>query len=592
MAKKNNKIDIVIGSITDVGKVRDGNEDSLGFVETDKWRVVIVCDGMGGHAGGEVASAMTVESIKNVISNVTEEKPHVFLETALKNANTNVYNYALQNPQLQGMGTTCVLIAVDNYGKTYIAHIGDSRCYLNQNASNAFFRVTKDHSKVQEMVDAGWITPEEAEVSEQKNIITRAIGLNPDCKVDIQGPLAPKKNDVFMLCSDGLSDMVTDSIIKQIMEDKTPQQACLNLVEAANNAGGFDNITVCVVKFNESVKRTNATIPINPPKKKRKEKKDRKFNAKEIFKAVAQGGAVALIIVTIAGVGYYLKEIYPKNSLRNQNINIAKGLITSNKFNDAKNTIQEYIATSDDATNLHKKIVKKEKEYNVRQKAEKLNPNSLTQITDFVDNNRQKVSIEIIKKYKKELYEKLNKNAIRKIETTGLDSTGFIAILKNMYSPKQPPEIVLNKLIENAKKSDLLGTQKIKLNDLIKKKKLLSKITKTFPSTKSKINSGIVRLEGKITRQIEPKMKAALVKIDKYIEAGKLNEAAIEIKNIEDYSSYSTTNFSQTKSKFNLIKNWKDVIKKAPVAIKYKNISFVGYTNDQILLPILGWLIF
>jgi len=240
-----------IGSKTDVGRVRKENEDSMIFFEDDNFSVVVVCDGMGGHVGGKIASSLACETIKSAFSQSESQKVEEKIKFAVSKANEEIFNTAQERFDLIGMGTTCVLFCYNKKTKNiFIGHVGDSRCYF-LSVKDKFSQITKDHSKVQEMVDAGWISKEEAAESKKKNIITRALGLNSEVEVEITGPIVPKNGDIFLLCSDGLNDMVSDDEIAKILkENREPQITAERLVEKANKNGGKDNISVCVLLFN------------------------------------------------------------------------------------------------------------------------------------------------------------------------------------------------------------------------------------------------------------------------------------------------------------------------------------------------------
>jgi len=240
-----------IGSKTDVGRVRKENEDSMIFFEDSNFSVVAVCDGMGGHVGGKIASSLACETIKSSFLQSDSQKAEERIKFAVSKANEKIFSTTQGKIELTGMGTTCVLFCYNKKTKNiFIGHVGDSRCYL-LSEKNIFSQITKDHSKVQEMVDAGWITKKEAVESKRKNIITRALGLNSEVEVEITGPIVPKNGDRFLLCSDGLNDMVSDDEIAEILKENiNPQTAAEKLVEKANKNGGKDNISVCVLLFN------------------------------------------------------------------------------------------------------------------------------------------------------------------------------------------------------------------------------------------------------------------------------------------------------------------------------------------------------
>lgn len=225
------------GSRSDVGLVRGHNEDSF-LVQAP---LFAVCDGMGGHAAGEVASSIAVSTIAEKAPASADD---VLLGVAVEAANAAVMLGAEQGVGKPGMGCTASCCLIEE-GKMAIAHVGDSRIYLLRHGS--LVRVTHDHSYVEELVDSGQITADEARTHPSRSIITRALGSDPDMYAD-HFSLEVSNGDRVILCSDGLSSMIADSEIEALaVSSATPQQAADNLVAAALTAGGLDNVTVVVV---------------------------------------------------------------------------------------------------------------------------------------------------------------------------------------------------------------------------------------------------------------------------------------------------------------------------------------------------------
>jgi PPM family protein phosphatase len=227
-------------STTDVGRARDRNEDSVwpepGRGETTKPLIVAVADGMGGHAAGEVASTTAIRAATSVGGSAA---------VRVQAANLAVIDTAARQSRLSGMGTTLVLAMVDTDGSVEIANVGDSRAYLYSDGD--LEQVTNDHSYVAEMVQAGRMTLEEAEHHPYRSVVTRAIGLETAVDVDTH-EVTLVTGDRLLLCSDGLTSMLDDSTIAHILDSQAePAEAARSLVEAANLAGGADNITVVVV---------------------------------------------------------------------------------------------------------------------------------------------------------------------------------------------------------------------------------------------------------------------------------------------------------------------------------------------------------
>lgn len=224
-----------VGARTDVGKVREGNEDS--YMARDP--LFAVADGMGGHRGGEVASKLALDTLKKAAD------PSAALPEAVKEANRVVFRKAAADRALAGMGTT--LTAVLAQGEHLrLAHVGDSRAYLIRDGE--LQRITKDHTIVERMVEEGRITPEEAEIHPQRSILTRALGVEEDVQID-QATIEARPGDRVLLCSDGLTGMIGEDRILDILAEHgdDPQAASDALVDAANDAGGVDNITVVVI---------------------------------------------------------------------------------------------------------------------------------------------------------------------------------------------------------------------------------------------------------------------------------------------------------------------------------------------------------
>ncbi len=236
---------------SDLGKIRKQNEDFMSEFECESGRVFVVCDGLGGHAGGEIASKLAIETIKEFITNNPERITDisVLICEALKTANITILNNAKENIELKGMGTTCVMLILIK-GLAYYGNIGDSRLYLLRDGK--IKQISKDQSYVQDLVDKGIITPEQAKYQPGRNIVLQALGsdntfgpqLNP-------GGMEIFKNDKFILCSDGLSGMLSDNEILDTVEKYGFSGACEKLVEFANAKGGIDNITVQVIQIDD-----------------------------------------------------------------------------------------------------------------------------------------------------------------------------------------------------------------------------------------------------------------------------------------------------------------------------------------------------
>ena len=242
-------------SKTVIGLVRKANEDSIGSLTNiqsyNNSDVFVVCDGMGGHVGGATASQTAVSCILSYFKGSPHPNPIIALEKAISLANSEIYSISTNNSELKGMGTTCVvLLNLDN--SIYIAHVGDSRIYIN--TDNKIYRLTKDHSFVQKLVDAGQLADHEMETHPRKNELTKALGISKNVVVEVsQEPIFAKAGDKFLLCSDGLCGLVNDMTILNTLNNKSGHDAVDELIQLAENAGGNDNISadlVCVIESN------------------------------------------------------------------------------------------------------------------------------------------------------------------------------------------------------------------------------------------------------------------------------------------------------------------------------------------------------
>jgi protein phosphatase len=252
--------------LTDVGQRRDHNEDS--FLVDEAMGLFIVADGMGGHAGGGTASRLAVETIKSSVEAARAREPELFgtqsgveesplpdvLREAVEAACSKIYLTAQGDPELSGMGTTVTAALVDGRS-AFIAHVGDSRCYLLRGAR--IYQVSEDHSLVNEQLKAGAISADEAKHSRFKNIITRSVGFEQAVQVDLMG-VELEHGDVLLICCDGLSNMVEDAEILQLVQESSLDDAPARLVALANERGGDDNITVVVVRAQDL---TSAPVP-------------------------------------------------------------------------------------------------------------------------------------------------------------------------------------------------------------------------------------------------------------------------------------------------------------------------------------------
>jgi serine/threonine protein phosphatase PrpC len=294
--------------ITDKGKVRAHNEDSYGIEEsTPNGKVYVVCDGMGGHVGGATASNLAVTSILEYFRKEAYDNIFVAIDKALQFANEQIYVHTLAEPSLKGMGTTAVVLVIKN-DDCYIGHVGDSRIYLK--TENKLHRITKDHSFVQNLVDAGVITDDQAESHPQKNQILRALGHGSEVKGTVSSAVIKvQKGDVFMLCSDGLNGMIHDSIMEEMIDPDNLEVSKLNLLNAAMENGGLDNITLVLVKVLSSSHYKHSVFEsFNPGKPKSSDKINEKHAETNLFPENTatskpkpkKGNKLAIIIASVS----------------------------------------------------------------------------------------------------------------------------------------------------------------------------------------------------------------------------------------------------------------------------------------------------
>jgi serine/threonine protein phosphatase PrpC len=236
---------------TDKGCVREINEDSGRLVRpadpallATKGLLVVVADGMGGHSAGEVASQMAADIVPRVYYE-TRAEPGAALRRAVEEANRQIHEAAAEDAAKHGMGTTCTALALCG-GTAYAAHVGDSRLYMLRDSR--LYQLSEDHSAVNEMVKLGLITKEQARTHEDKNVILRALGTSPEVEVSVIEPFDVREGDRYLLCSDGLHDLVLeDEIASVLTESEDIHAAGERLITMAKERGGHDNITVGII---------------------------------------------------------------------------------------------------------------------------------------------------------------------------------------------------------------------------------------------------------------------------------------------------------------------------------------------------------
>jgi protein phosphatase len=244
---------IEAASLTDIGRQRSNNEDSYLYWEPDsdddfrrKGRLAIVADGMGGYEGGQEASRLAVETVREVYDNAFGDDPQRILSEAFESAHQNIQRFALDHPQFYGMGTTCTALSIVGH-QLHFAHVGDSRLYLIRGESIS--RLTRDHSYVGRLVESGIVRSEDAESHPQRHILTAALGSGRDVTPHIpEHPVPLEEGDILLLCTDGLWGVVGDADLACVSRSNTPAGACQKLVTMALERGGPDNITLLLLR--------------------------------------------------------------------------------------------------------------------------------------------------------------------------------------------------------------------------------------------------------------------------------------------------------------------------------------------------------
>lgn len=305
---------LLAGAATDVGMVREGNED--GFLIDDRLQLFAVADGMGGHQAGEVASATALEALRASVATGTA------LEQAVTAANSAVFEKASADEALRGMGTTLTTLSIDPDGvELLIGHVGDSRAYLIRDGE--LRQITEDHSLVEELVREGRLTPEQADVHPQRSIITRALGIDAEVSVDLV-PIDIRAGDRILLCSDGLTTMLRPSDIATILRrEPDPGRAADLLVDAANAAGGEDNITALIVEVEDDglagitgahVAHAGGAAPAPPPDVEAPaphRQRRRRGRGRTLARVILWTLPVLIILgIAVGAVGWYARHGY------------------------------------------------------------------------------------------------------------------------------------------------------------------------------------------------------------------------------------------------------------------------------------------
>lgn len=281
----------VPAAITDTGCERQLNEDRYAVIESQSGLAWLVCDGMGGATGGELAAQLAIDAIRRDLENLPARSPEVALKGAIFEAN-RIIVLRRQNRAFAGMGTTIVSV-IFNGPEVVVASVGDSRAYLIRDG--AIQQLTTDHTYVQELVDKGTIKPEDALSHPQAHILTRCIGAEPGIDIQVKKfwiwqVAESEARDYLLLCSDGLYSLIADGEIANLVANNTPQSACVKLVELAKSRGGYDNITLAIIPLGGQLKSEPPigyqAAPLPRPKAKKKHSVDLEERKRILVKTI------------------------------------------------------------------------------------------------------------------------------------------------------------------------------------------------------------------------------------------------------------------------------------------------------------------
>jgi len=263
---------IALANLSDVGLVRENNEDYYCYAEPEgaeefakRGRLAIIADGMGGYEGGQFASRIAVDTVREAYLKDLEADPLDALLEGFRLAHQRILAKARESEELEGMGTTCTALIILGTNLLF-AHVGDSRLYLLRGPN--IFQLTRDHSYVNKMVEAGMLTPEEAEHHPQKNVLMMALGASKEIRADCPAdPLPLQPGDTLLMCTDGLSGLVSNEEMQQAVNGNALDKGCKDLIELAKSRGGHDNITVQLLRVaSDSMRKTQVDgVKSEPP---------------------------------------------------------------------------------------------------------------------------------------------------------------------------------------------------------------------------------------------------------------------------------------------------------------------------------------
>ncbi len=305
-------MNVIFYGKTDIGVVRNNNEDSFASHSfPDGSHIFVVADGLGGHLAGEVASKTAVKTLIEMVKKGVGNDPIEFFNETFKGLNREIEILGSSDPTRRGMGTTLTVLYVREE-RAYIAHVGDSRAY--RVSAGKIEQLTEDHSFVERLVVNGLINKEEARRHPRKNVLLQMIGMRKEVEPQLLGPLPVREGEKFLLCTDGLSNMVTDMEIREIMDRMGTQEAVEYLINIAKKRGGPDNITVIGVTFGDEAIRAKDTTPVETIVERSLEKSSRSKKRFLIF-------VLIFLLILLLGFGFYVfsllreeKELGRKNS--------------------------------------------------------------------------------------------------------------------------------------------------------------------------------------------------------------------------------------------------------------------------------------
>ena len=555
-------------SKTVVGLVRKANEDYIGSLTNEQTNgngdIFVVCDGMGGHVGGATASKKAVECILEYFKNETHSNPILALEKAISFAKEQIYVLSQDNLELKGMGTTCTAL-LQRDDNVYIAHVGDSRIYLN--TDNKLYRVTKDHSFVQKLVDAGQLSDSEMETHPRKNELTRALGISIEVEVEVsEKPLIVKNGDKFLMCSDGLCGLVNDPTISNAINKEKGFDAVEELIQLALNAGGNDNISVDIIEvvnsphlktvFKDQTNTNNANLSQTQVFDPSTFKKDRNL----VYTLNRYKYYVLSFILLVILVVY----LVPSDVLEINQSNNSDSLGTlkeENKTFPAKDSMNiESLDNQRDNSNSTQTIKNSLKIYNDVEEEE------YSEIAKVEPNTRANEKVEEKAKAEEKKI-KLKDNTIKDILNEAKDFLNTIKTKKQNFQGKKEEYSFIN-----------FGIALKTLKESVENKK-----TDNLKQDIDNLNSEWIKIEQEYDQTIKSEIEKGqkiISELEKITNKNKVYQEYIKIQKEELEDSFETKNISIIKSKYEeLIKQKKELYNRISIE-KENNIQLERYLWD------------